>query len=104
METATELEQLQPDGPWYVFESIGEFQSQGPRQSQNKVGIGVKGYVKRNGFDSNYFQVLARTEKGHIAGFYLKASTAAYLLWLIKPAPATARPDAHWTGYWQTWK
>lgn len=99
-----EFSDLQPGGEWAVFESIGPWTGRGPRLQSWEVDVGVKGYVKRNKFQPDQLQVLARTVCGVVAGFYMAEREASYKLLLIKPVPVIADPDLHWHNYWESWK
>lgn len=98
------VDSLPQQGGWFICEVIDTFESFGAGCKTHTAVIGEKGYVRRNKFDKNYVQVVAKTTRGSVAAFYLHVDDARYKLWITKLAPLHARPYVYWQGFWQAWR
>lgn len=82
--------------------TTGEYSSSGKSGVRLTLRSGIKGYVRRNGFQTNYFQVLAKLESGSIGGWYIREDDSDRIIEVVRPIPEKANPEGHWKAYWNT--
>lgn len=85
------------DSTWYVFKAIEPY-SNGLEINPFSYEAGMVGYVKRNGFQPDFLQLLIK-QGSSIVGVYERIDERT--LEILKPAPAE-RTEELWSKYWST--
>jgi hypothetical protein len=106
MQTATRVEEPMPNTAkltateWRVIVTTGEYTRFGKSCAEIKFKPGALGYARRNGFQTDYIQIVCHTAKGNVNCWYVHELEAENLISVARAAPNQDSPQRAWKTGW----